>query len=222
MELPVSPTGTPARRTCRRKNERGFTLLELLTSCAILTMLGVILAQIFGVTRDAFEVGSERTSMHKAAITAMDKITPKIVSANPDPSLGDAFGQTIMHPPSSGADSELRFLSSMDYFNGQSIDLVNPVYYPYRIVYDGNDIVFQVYAPNDVSYTGAVQSEQTMAFSNNEARIEALNFGVYGNDVEVNLRVGTTIRGATGQDRDVDYTLQNVTPVHYFSTKTTE
>lgn len=194
----------------------GCIWLELLTSCAVLTMLGVILANIFGVTRDAFELGSERTSMHKLAINTMDKITPMIGSANPIPPDNQFFPDTIEQPSAATSPAnELRFVSSVNHFGATDLStLPDLTYYRYRIALvagaEGNQIVFQQYDESDVTYAGPPLGERVLAFSKDEARVESLAFGVYGTDpldVHVGLTVGTTIRGATGQRRDVNYTL---------------
>lgn len=238
--LRVKRTSITKRRP--RGRLAGFTLIELLITMALFSVIGAILVQIFGVFRSSFDQGTVKVGVHSFATVTMDKITPMIVSAVPNPSQGDEFQNAIPALPVPPGEERLRFVSGVNHFGPTDLSKLPIInYYYYRIraraVPDPKDtadpvsydIILQQFDPGDVNYTGAAPftapRTRLLASSDSErGEVKALNFSQAGDNVRVYLRVKGPIRGAVGQvrrDETTAYELTNITPIPFFNTKNT-
>lgn len=66
----------------KRSRKQGFTLLELLITMALSLLLSLLLVSAFSQTSSAIDLGTAKTTMQTATRTAIDRMTPLVMSAS--------------------------------------------------------------------------------------------------------------------------------------------
>jgi len=177
----------------------GMTLLETMISVALLGLLGVILMQIYDVSRTAYASGTGQIALQQKARVLMERISPLLVRAlPPDQSL-----PAILSPAAGDAADTIVFSVPAPDFNPR-----HPIYSQARIRReDDRSVVLDANTP--------LVTEDDRVLGRD---IERLRFAVVArNVVRVTVDVYGTARGASNQDKVQRYTLDGLVQIPYYS-----
>lgn len=181
------------------RRRAGLTLIEMLTSLAILGVLGLALVRIYDVSRTAYATGTSTIALQQRARILMERIQPLVVSALP-PNASVAAVET---PPSDGSiSSTLVFHVPAPDFNPRT-----PTYAKARIAHRSDGTVV---LDGD---TASASDDRVLARD-----IRRLDFAaVSQNVVRVSIEVYGTSRGATNRDKAQYYLLDTLIQIPYYS-----
>ncbi|MBI3925713.1 MAG: prepilin-type N-terminal cleavage/methylation domain-containing protein [Armatimonadetes bacterium] len=208
----------------------GFTLFELLVSCAILSMIGLVMTQMFFTSRTVMDKGSAQVDLHGKAREVLRRISPMLMTAIPDPATAGADDGIVL-----ADDTRVEFTTT-DYLLGEGdfkawVDGGGAGALPfqtYRIRFDGaggsGDVLLERVDDNTVA-------PRTLFFSVPESRITQLSFREVSATaqsppplgdavgVQVTVVVETTARNATRAQQTVSNQFTTIVQLPYFTTE---
>lgn len=181
------------------RRKRGLTLVEMLTSMALLGILGVALARIYDVSRTAYASGTSTIALQQRARILMERITPLLVSALPP---NGTEGAIAAPPPNGSVSPAIVFNIPARNFNPRI-----PAYTRARIVHAADGTVTLDRDTADPS------DDRILARD-----IKKLQFAaVAQNVVRVSIEVYGTSRGAANRDKAQYYLLETLVQIPYYS-----
>jgi len=176
----------------------GMTLIETLISVALLGLLGLILVQIYDVSRAAFSSSTGQIALQQKARVLMERIAPLLVHALPP----DESIPAIISPAAGDASDTIVFSVPAPDFDPR-----HPTYSEERIRREADRSV--VLDPN----TPSTSDDRVLGRD-----IERLRFAVVArNVVRVTVDVYGTARGASSRDKLQRYTLDGLVQIPYYS-----
>ena len=183
----------------RRRQPSGMTLAETLVSLAIMAILGLILVQIYDVSRQAYSKGTAQLAVQQKARILMDRLSSLVLSATPPDEESKALY--------SSTPSSLVFYVPDKDFNPRS-----PTYT--RIgIYHQDTTVRLVNSILEENYQEEAFRTRDLAYD-----IYDLRFGLPSdNVVKILINVYGTSRTAGNEDALQRYTLEGLVQIPYYS-----
>ena len=120
---------------------RGVSLVEVLVVTGLMTLLTLILTEIYFASYKVFEHGSAHTDIQQRCRETVNRIVPLIMGASEPALTQDAVYLPDNVDASRG--SELWFYSPDDLFGNAVYDPRNPVFYFYRVRQLSGDVVLE-------------------------------------------------------------------------------
>ncbi len=185
----------------KRTRPPALTLAETLVSMAILSILGLVLLQIYTVSRQAYSQGSGQIALQQKARFLMEQVTPLLLSAV---------------PPNEGAKAlySANSASIAFYVPDRNFQPRHPNYILVGLYH--NDVDGTVRLVNSVTPEAA----QDEMFRSRELARDIYDVRI-GTPTENTVRIAIDVRGQTrtagGDQAEQSYTMEGLVQIPYYS-----
>ncbi|MBI3925984.1 MAG: prepilin-type N-terminal cleavage/methylation domain-containing protein [Armatimonadetes bacterium] len=201
-----------------RRRKHGLTLVEVLVAMAILSLIGLMMVQIFSQSRTVFDRASSTTDIHHKLRETMHRVQPILMSSVPD-------AGAAIDIPSPGV---LRFVTTEDLLGGTAFSPGALTYRTYQLRLDNagdadvlNDRLVLEQVDPDAGF--AVMNPPTPRVLSNNSREASIFEIIFASPsdgvVRVTIRARGVTRNAARQTEQMNSDLQTVVQLPHFSTK---
>ena len=190
---------------------RGVSLVEVLVVTGLMTLLTLILTEIYFASYKVFEHGSAHTDIQQRCRETVNRIVPLIMGASEPALTQDAVYLPDNVDASRG--SELWFYSPDDLFGNAVYDPRNPVFYFYRVRQLSGDVVLEKLAMNGT--TLASPPPRVLGKAMGDLTFERIDTGL----VQIEVAASAKVRGAVNRERTIDTKLRTTVSIPFYTSQ---